>query len=58
MEKSKEDSINEVKYTPMVMQYLNIKKNHPEVLIFFRLGDFYELFSMMLKLLQKNCSYI
>lgn len=44
MEKSKEDSINEVKYTPMVMQYLNIKKNHPEVLIFFRLGDFYELF--------------
>lgn len=31
-------------YTPMVMQYIDIKKQHPEVLIFFRLGDFYELF--------------
>lgn len=31
-------------YTPMVMQYIQIKKQHPEVLIFFRLGDFYELF--------------
>ena len=33
-----------VKYSPMVMQYLDIKKNYPDTLILFRLGDFYELF--------------
>ena len=44
VEKSKNNDVSEAKYTPMVMQYLSIKKNHPEVLIFFRLGDFYELF--------------
>lgn len=31
-------------YTPMMQQYLSIKKNHPEDFLFFRLGDFYELF--------------
>ena len=31
-------------YTPMMMQYLGIKEKHPDTLIFFRLGDFYELF--------------
>ena len=32
------------KYTPMMMQYLSIKEKHPDTLILFRLGDFYELF--------------
>ncbi len=31
-------------YTPMMAQYLNIKKEHKDCLLFFRLGDFYELF--------------
>ncbi len=31
-------------YTPMIRQYLNIKAKHPDALIFYRLGDFYELF--------------
>lgn len=31
-------------YTPMMMQYLAIKEKHPDTLILFRLGDFYELF--------------
>lgn len=31
--------------TPMLRQYLEIKKNHPGTLLFFRLGDFYELFN-------------
>lgn len=30
--------------TPMVRQYLEIKDQHPHALLFFRLGDFYELF--------------
>ena len=32
------------KYTPMMMQYLEIKEQYPDTLILFRLGDFYELF--------------
>lgn len=31
-------------YTPMVQQYLAVKNEHPHELLFFRLGDFYELF--------------
>lgn len=30
--------------TPMMVQYLEIKEQHPECLLFFRLGDFYEMF--------------
>lgn len=33
-----------VKYTPMIEQYLQIKKNHQDCLLLFRLGDFYEMF--------------
>lgn len=32
------------KYTPMMEQYLDIKKDYQHCLLFFRLGDFYELF--------------
>ena len=32
------------KTTPMFAQYLGIKKNYPDALLFFRMGDFYELF--------------
>ncbi len=30
--------------TPMMAQYLDIKAAHPECLLFYRMGDFYELF--------------
>src|SRR6266699_1723040 len=30
--------------TPLMRQYSAIKKDHPSALLFFRLGDFYELF--------------
>ena len=30
--------------TPMMQQYLRIKKDHKEILLFYRMGDFYELF--------------
>ena len=30
--------------TPLMRQYAAIKKEHPNALVFFRLGDFYELF--------------
>ncbi len=31
-------------HTPMMRQYLTIKAQHPDVLLFYRMGDFYELF--------------
>ena len=32
------------KHTPVIKQYLEIKKKHPNDFVFFRMGDFYELF--------------
>ncbi len=31
-------------HTPMMQQYLRIKSEHPDVLVLYRMGDFYELF--------------
>ncbi|MBI3430915.1 MAG: DNA mismatch repair protein MutS [Hydrogenophilales bacterium] len=31
-------------HTPMMQQYLGIKAQHPDMLLFYRMGDFYELF--------------
>jgi len=33
-----------MKITPMLEQYLRVKHEHPDALLFFRLGDFYEMF--------------
>jgi DNA mismatch repair protein MutS len=32
------------KHTPMMQQYLGIKAEHPDILVLYRMGDFYELF--------------
>lgn len=32
------------RHTPMIQAYLRIKNDHPEKLVFYRMGDFYELF--------------
>ena len=32
------------KHTPMMRQYLGMKADHPDRLLFYRMGDFYELF--------------
>ncbi len=31
-------------HTPLMQQYLRIKSDYPDILLFFRMGDFYELF--------------
>ena len=36
--------VNREELSPMMKQYMEIKDNYPEELLFFRLGDFYELF--------------
>ncbi len=35
---------NSAKHTPMMQQYLSIKAQQPDKLVFYRMGDFYELF--------------
>ncbi|OIQ22625.1 DNA mismatch repair protein MutS [uncultured Vibrio sp.] len=32
------------KHTPMMKQYLGLKAENPDILLFYRMGDFYELF--------------
>lgn len=38
------DNKNLDSHTPMMQQYLRLKAQHPEILLFYRMGDFYELF--------------
>ena len=47
MNKNNNDSVEirgAEKHTPMMQQYLRIKAQHPDMLLFYRMGDFYELF--------------
>lgn len=37
-----EEEINQ--HTPMMQQYLRIKQDYPDMLVFYRMGDFYEMF--------------
>ena len=40
--------------TPMKRQYNEIKQNYQDCLLFFRLGDFYEMFSEYARLASKE----
>ena len=40
----KRSEVNREKISPMMRQYLDIKDNYEDTIIFFRLGDFYEMF--------------
>lgn len=40
----KSSEVNYNKLSPMMKQYMDIKKNYKEVFLFYRVGDFYELF--------------
>ena len=40
--------------TPMMRQYLEIKEQHPDCILFFRLGDFYEMFAEDARLASKE----
>ncbi|MCB1736666.1 MAG: DNA mismatch repair protein MutS, partial [Gammaproteobacteria bacterium] len=44
MSKAKKGTTGKPQHTPLMQQYLRIKGEHPDVLLFFRMGDFYELF--------------
>ena len=38
------ENIDKRMYSPMIRQYLDIKENYPDTLLFYRVGDFYEMF--------------
>ena len=38
------ESVGVDNHTPMMRQYLGLKAQHPDMLLFYRMGDFYELF--------------
>jgi len=38
------EGIDKSQYTPMMRQYLTIKEDYNDAIVFFRLGDFYEMF--------------
>ena len=44
MVKEMNESIDKKLYSPMIRQYLDIKENYPDTLLFYRVGDFYEMF--------------
>ncbi len=41
---STKSAIKKSEHTPMMQQYLRIKADHPNEMVFYRMGDFYELF--------------
>jgi DNA mismatch repair protein MutS len=41
-------------FTPMIEQYLEVKAQHPDVIIMYRIGDFYEMFFDDAKLASKE----
>jgi DNA mismatch repair protein MutS len=42
-----------IKLTPMMKQYFEIKKEQPDCILFFRMGDFYEMFDEDAKIASK-----
>lgn len=41
-------------YSPMMQHYLDTKKDYKDSILFYRLGDFYEMFLMMQFWLPEN----
>src|SRR5512137_343947 len=46
------------KLTPIRQQYLRIKRQYPQVIVFFRLGDFYETFDEDAKITSKELEIV
>ena len=45
-------------YTPMMTHYLEIKEKYPDALVFYRLGDFYEMFFEDAKLVSQELDLV
>ena len=44
--------------TPLRRQYLQIKKQYPDAIVFFRLGDFYETFDDDASIVSRVCDVV
>ena len=40
----KRSEVDREKLSPMMVQYMNIKDKYEDTILFYRLGDFYEIF--------------
>ena len=45
-------------YTPMIQQYLSVKEQYSDTLIFYRVGDFYEMFLEDAKIASKELDLV
>lgn len=50
--------MTEKKYTPMMQHYLKIKEENPDAILFYRLGDFYEMFFDDAKLVSQELDLV
>lgn len=48
----------EKKYTPMMQHYLKMKEENPDAILFYRLGDFYEMFFDDAKLVSQELDLV
>ena len=48
----------EKKYTPMMQHYLKMKEENPDLILFYRLGDFYEMFFEDAKLVSQELDLV
>ena len=48
----------EKKYTPMMQHYLQMKEENPDAILFYRLGDFYEMFFEDAKLVSQELDLV
>jgi len=44
VELASKSTAKEQQHTPMMQQFLRIKAEHPDIILFYRMGDFYEMF--------------
>ena len=50
--------MTEKKYTPMMQHYLKMKEENPDAILFYRLGDFYEMFFEDAKLVSQELDLV
>lgn len=50
--------MSEKKYTPMMQHYLKMKEENPDAILFYRLGDFYEMFFDDAKLVSQELDLV
>ena len=48
-EEKKDEKAVKAAVSPLVQQYLDLKKKHPDAILLFRCGDFYELPTKMMR---------